>query len=834
MLAALVTLLVFCEGTAMAARPTAGELALATRWARARLLGETTPAETFEGLAVSRNNGPLLRCEGPFGQAITIGQKAFEHGLFVHAVSDITVGLPGPGARFQAQVGVDNNQSTGGERGSVVFVVAAGGRELFRSEVLRGGQAPVPVDVALDGALELVLQVEDGGDGIGWDQCDWADAGVTLEDGTQTYLDEMPLMESQLYDLSPRPPFSFVYDGRPSAELLANWPNTSETTSLDPRRTRIVRTWTCPNTGLQVRAEATLYHDFPAVEWVLHFTNGGTQDTPILENIQALDVRLEREVSNVEFVLRHSRGSQCARTDFELLEEPLPPNSDRRFTPGEGRSSNQWLPFFNVMHQNQGVILALGWTGEWAAAFRRDADRALAVLGGMDLTHLKLHPGESIRTPRVLVLFWHGGPITGPTGRVGAHEPREGSLHGHNLLRSLLLAHYTPRPGGRILQAPCITGSTDLLGYNGTTEENQIEHARLWHANEPGMEYWEMDAGWSGDGGWPSGMGTWTPNPEHFPRGLRPLSDAVHDLGMKLDIWFEPERVCPGTQLHREHPEWLLGGTLLNLGDPAARQYITDLISNALDQWRIDIYRQDCNLPLLPHWRAADPPDRQGITEIRHVEGLYAFWDELVRRKPDLFIDNCASGGRRLDLETTARSMPIWRTDYWNDDIGCQCHTLGLSYWLPLHGGGVGRYTTYSFRSVLSASLAMGYYPGQGTFPWEWARSAVAEYKRVRRFFYGDFYPLTPYSLSPGDWLVSQWDREDLGQGMILGFRRGASIYLAAQLQLHGLQPDARYELTNEDTKEQWTHTGAELMDQGLRVEAREAPSAFLFTYRRL
>ena len=55
----------------------------------------------------------------------------------------------------------------------------------------------------------------------------------------------------------------------------------------------------------------------------------------------------------------------------------------------------------------------------------------------MERTHLKLYPGEEIRTPRILLLFWHGD-----------------RTRGHNLWRRLILAHYTPRPNGQLLAAP--------------------------------------------------------------------------------------------------------------------------------------------------------------------------------------------------------------------------------------------------------------------------------------------------------------------------------------------------------------------------------------------
>jgi alpha-galactosidase len=86
----------------------------------------------------------------------------------------------------------------------------------------------------------------------------------------------------------------------------------------------------------------------------------------------------------------------------------------------------------------------------------------------------------------------------------------------------------------------------------------------------------------------------------------------------------------------------------------------------------------------LTYWRSADAPARQGITELRHVTGYLAYWDELRRRHPDMLIDSCASGGRRNDLETMRRAVPLWRSDYAYEATGHQCMMYGLSLWLPL------------------------------------------------------------------------------------------------------------------------------------------------------
>ncbi len=80
----------------------------------------------------------------------------------------------------------------------------------------------------------------------------------------------------------------------------------------------------------------------------------------------------------------------------------------------------------------------------------------------------------------------------------------------------------------------------------------------------------------------------------------------------------------------------------------------------------------------------------------------------MLRRHPHLLIDNCASGGRRIDLETMSRSVPLWRTDFPGDPLGKQCHTYGLSFWVPLNGTGAvnpAHDSDYALRSSLSSAL---------------------------------------------------------------------------------------------------------------------------------
>jgi len=106
--------------------------------------------------------------------------------------------------------------------------------------------------------------------------------------------------------------------------------------------------------------------------------------------------------------------------------------------------------------------------------------------------------------------------------------------------------------------------------------------------------------------------------------GIREVSDWCKAHGIpKTIVWFEPERVRAGTWLTENHPEWIFGGKdggLLKIGDPQCRAWLVDRIDKILIEQGIDVYRQDFNIEPLAFWRAADAEDRQGISEIRHVE----------------------------------------------------------------------------------------------------------------------------------------------------------------------------------------------------------------------
>jgi len=640
------------------------------------------------------------------------------------------------------------------------------------------------------------------------------------------------------FDADVSPPFSFRYEDRSSTLFIKDWKFRWKKEQLDDVRTEYTFKYEDPESKLQVRCECVLFEDFPAVEWVVKFKNNGKEDTSIIENIQALDTTFKRRGKG-DFVLHRALGSSASRKDFAPVDELI--NHILYFSPVGGRSSNTTaLPFFNIeAGGNGGVMVGIGWTGQWATTFAKEDSSSVRVRAGMELTHLKLYPGEEIRTPRILLLFWQGDDY----------------VVGHNMLRRFILTHHWPRKDGKPVTLPFSCSSSAI--YNEATkatEQNQIDFASRFA--EFGVEYLWIDAGWyEFREGWWDGVGNWFVDRKRFPNGLRPVSDALRKMGMGLILWFEPERVYQGTWLDREHPEWIIKlpgnpNGLLNLGNEEARRWLTDHISSMIESEGISVYRQDFNMDPLPYWRAADEPDRQGITEIRHIEGLYAFWDELLKRHPGLIIDNCASGGRRIDLETISRSVVLHRTDYqYYEPNGAQSHTYGISLYLPAAGIGSGYPEIYCFRSVINNGVGLGWNPYQPEipqlwkipfpvdlsepFPMETAHRLCEEFKRVRHLFLGDFYPLTPHSVTDDTWIAYQFHREDLREGIVLAFRRPKCLVPTIRLKLRGLFPDACYEVHFNDSDTKRAFTGKQLAE-GLDVKIDDVPGSTLITYRQL
>jgi alpha-galactosidase len=272
------------------------------------------------------------------------------------------------------------------------------------------------------------------------------------------------------------------------------------------------------------------------------------------------------------------------------------------------------------------------------------------------------------------------------------------------------------------------------------------------------------------------------------------------------------------------------------VGNWEVDQWLCNYIGDFMEANGIDYYRQDFNMRIDNFWRENDAPGRMGIREIRHIEGLYAFWDYLLRRFPEAIIDNCASGGRRLDFETMKRSAPMWRTDYtYGEPVGYQTHTYGLSLFLPLTGTGVQKSDRFTFRSSLGTSVIFNWKITDQSSSFTEMQRCFKEFMELRPYYYGEYYPLTSYEDMTADdiWMVYQLHRPSDETGIIVVFRREECTSDEITVRLSALQPGATYKLTDRDSAHSFYLTG-EALRNGLTLKLEQPRSSLIYQYERL
>ena len=564
--------------------------------------------------------------------------------------------------------------------------------------------------------------------------------------------------------------------------------------------------------NLLAQVEATIYEAYASCEWTVQIRNDGNARSPVIRRFYAADCTLETG----QTTLYVSKGSQPAADDFALVKAPLSPAA-WTFSADGGRS-NSVLPYFNLSGTKGGALLAVGWTGQWYTSLRQ-TKQGVHVRAKQEFFHAWLHPGEAVRSPLVSLTFYAG----------------DNALKGFETFRQM--------------EVDCICPA-DIRPMNGYLLASEFSTETCGalidavHAIDPAVlntvDYFWMDAGWyTYTDNWYDGVGNWTPDPARFPQTIKPLSDEMAKLGKRFLLWYEPERVREGTtlcQIGKQHTGWIVqdkDNLMWNLADDDACAYLTAYIAASLKENGVSIYRQDFNFSPLRYWHKADRlyyNGRRGICENHYVTNLYRYLDALTAQVDGLLIDNCASGGKRLDLEMTRRSLPLWRSDYNCRDAdgtvqpaglaATQAMTYGLSCWLPYSGTNPFSDSLYAVRStILTHPSFAAPYP-----------ATLADYSAIRGYMTERYFPLTYGGVDSDKYLAMQFGSETAGAALI--YRRENAADETYLLRLNGLSPSQRYTLTDmDDPAFCFTATGRTLMETGAELRLAQAPQAAIVLY---
>ncbi|GMV37671.1 MAG: hypothetical protein AMXMBFR61_21790 [Fimbriimonadales bacterium] len=631
-------------------------------------------------------------------------------------------------------------------------------------------------------------------------------------------------------------PITYLFDGRQQRGIPKDWQPVIRTRSIDANLVEMVCSGGDPRTGLEVRVECLIYRDYPVIEWVAWFTNRGTAPTPLLSDVLALDATLTGPAP----ILHYYKGDFWNEQGYEPQESALSPGTKVHLAPNGGRPCDGWFPYFRILFEGRGLACAIGWPAQWSLTLEGASD-GVHGKAGQEKTRLRLDPGESIRTPRMTVLAWKGD-----------------EARAINLWRRWYLAHLLPRSNGQPLQPLLAVAATDEgEEFTAATEENQLRYMAKFREHGIPFDVWWIDAGWypcfdkEGQRRWWI-TGNWYPDPDRFPKGMKSVSEAAEKSGAKLLVWFEPERVQAGTMFEHDHPDWLLrakdnDNALFNLGNPDCRQWLTDHVCKLIRDNGIRIYRQDHNFPPLQHWRENEAEDRQGMNENLYVQGYLRYWDDLLERNPGLWIDSCASGGRRNDLETMRRSVPLHYSDYGYGD-----HPVKLAFqrtlyeWIPyfkdftlswdLTGGS--RFDAsvdpFAYHTGMAPMLFVTLDIRRDDYDFELSRKLIALWRKAAHLLvYGDYYALTPYHRDATQWVVRQFDEPTTGRGAIQAIRLPKSADESFVVRPKGVDAEARYVFENGNTGETVETEGQKLQSEGFTITLPQR-SAVLWFYRKL
>ena len=593
--------------------------------------------------------------------------------------------------------------------------------------------------------------------------------------------------------------------------------------------------------GLKIKTVVTTYSDYPVYEIVTYLTNESDKNSKMIRELQGFDGAFEGK----EPYLYSNNGDYYSANGYTVTKEYFVNQMWTKFTPQTGRPCDQGFPYFKVQYEDYGLNIAIGWPAQWAADFSANL-KGLSLKAGQEITNLYLCPGETIRTPKITIMAYAGDLDFGT-----------------NMWRMWYFDYILPRVNGAPL-APRMSISHNGGGEEHTkaNEENQIEYIKKAAASPFPYKTWWIDAGWY-ECAFPNGevhwyrTGNWFADPERFPNGLKPVSDELHKHGMELLLWFEPERVRKGTMIEKEHPEWLLNSEaeddgewgisrnfLLNLGNDDCREWLTDYIDGLIKDYGVTVYRQDFNFPPLRFWRENEALDRQGINENKYVQGYLKYWDELLRRNPDIWIDSCSSGGRRNDLETLRRSVPLHPTDYaYGYHPISQSFSRTLDTWIPYHRLIAGNwdkdgvypdvnhivwYPTDTFSRISSFTPFWSpSFPEKPTD--EDIKLTKAWEEAMKIVLSGYFYPISKDSREPDNFFVNEYILPDGSKGYFRAVRNNRCEKSSYTASAKNVDVNCGYKLTNPLTGETVNMSGKDLAEKGFEIKLNQREAAIWF-----
>lgn len=467
------------------------------------------------------------------------------------------------------------------------------------------------------------------------------------------------------------------------------------------------------------------------------------------------------------------------------------------------RAAMHTHPFFIVgldqpAHERQGEVLmgTLGWTGNFRFTFEVDNVGNLRIIPSINpyASAYKLATDEVFTTPEFIFTLSTEG--TGQGSRNLQAWARNYQLKDGKDARLTLLNNW------------------ENTGFNFNQD---ILADLMKEAKDLGVDMFLLDDGWFGNK-YPrkddhAGLGDWDVTHDKLPGGIRALTDAAREAGVKFGLWIEPEMVNPKSELFEKHPEWAIhypnrnmyyyrNQLVLDLSNPDVQDYVYGIVDKLLaENPDIAYFKWDCNSPITniysPYLK-----DEQGQLYIDHVRGVYNVMKRVKEHHPDVPMMLCSGGGARCDYEALKYFTEFWCSDN-TDPVERIYIQWGFSQFFPAkamcaHVTSWNKSASVKFRTDVASMCKLGFDLGLKELSAEellYCQQAVANWKRLQdAILEGEQYRLvSPYE---SNHMALNYVNRNQSKAVLFAY----DVYPRYQekllsVKLQGLDPHKRYKV---------------------------------------
>ena len=590
--------------------------------------------------------------------------------------------------------------------------------------------------------------------------------------------------------------------------------------------------------GLTVTQFTTCFSDKAVIEHQCRISNEGSQIIKGLQRFDPLVFSIQAPSSLQSYTIR--------RDKYELFAEPLKESLTIKGGMWNGPEHAGWLVLENKKAEEL-LYIGIEWEREWEVNINK-VTKGYEITAGLVRYSRDLAPNESVESPRIFVGLTHG-------------ELDDAVQHMQEYMTQYIFLPELPN-------FPWV--SYDIWS---TDKENveEIILKELDFALDMGVELFYIDASWYssssiiGEGSWGLGLGNYEEDRRKFPRGIKHLSDQVHQKGLKFGLWVDPiiiDEQWLKSGLYPEH--WLIQEngvnrslsikdgdwpTTLHLctGCPEVVEYIYGKLAMIVEKYNLEWLKWDDSALNNPYCNRTDHGHQAGDGNFSALKGKYEICRRLIEQFPDLVIEQCGYPAR-LDYGLSRYARTNWLSDATSNSIHVRSNLQVTRHVFPASYNS--SFIVYDkeileendpkkldtlVRSRLMGMIGLATLHGklfERASLWPTAihqafKRNVKVYKTFRHLLSQHSYQISPPKDSEG-WHLNLFVSKDKHEAVMFCFP-GDSKSMNCRVMFKGLIPNKYYKVQGIDTGDCGMIQGKELMEQGLDAKMFNGRSSEIY-----